>query len=197
MGPPPRTVLLVDVGHGPIRGADQVTLTLIDGIDPARYRFILLTCHRALADACRARGIPVEFCPVRMLFAPRPRPRDLLDLAYFARLTARLIRTHDIALIHSINGNSCIWPFPAALWCRVPLLAHIHNYWSRRMRLLHRRAAGRPHRRRLPPASCGGFRNDPVGGARRLSIIYSGFSPAGAGRRARGVRPGETAWRSP
>jgi len=171
--PPPRTVLLVDVGHGPIRGADQVTLTLIDGIDPVRYRLILLTCHLALAEACRARGVPVEFWPVRMLFAPCPRPRDLLDLLRFARLTARLIRAHNVALIHAINGNSCIWLFPAALWCRVPLLAHIHNYWSRRMRLL----TGAHLADRIVGVSEGimrGFRNDPVA-ARRLSIIYSGL----------------------
>jgi L-malate glycosyltransferase len=171
--PSPRTVLLVDLGHGPIRGADQVTLALIDGIDPARYRFVLLTCHPALADACRTRGIPVEFQLVRMLFTPRPRLRDLLDLVRFARLAVRLIRTHKVALIHSINGSSCIWLFPAALWCRVPLLAHIHNYWSRRMRLL----IGAHLADRIVGVSQGimrGFRNDPVA-ARRLSIIYTGF----------------------
>ena len=169
----PRTILLVDVGEGPIRGADQVTLTLIDGTDPARYRFVLLTNHLALADACGARGIPVEFHPVRMLFVPRPHPRDLLDLARFARLTARLIRAHNVALIHSINGNSCAWLFPAALWCRVPLLAHIHNYWSRRMRLL----IGAHLADRVVGVAEGvmrGFRNDRVA-SRRLSIIYNGL----------------------
>jgi len=169
----PRTVLLVDVGHGPIRGADQVTLTLIDGIDPARYRFVLLTSHLVLAEACRARGIAVEFQPVRMLFVPRPRVGDLLDLVRFARLAVRLIRTHKVVLIHSINGSSCIWLFPAALWCRVPLLAHVHNYWSRRMRLL----VGAHLADRIVGVAEGvmrGFRNDPVA-ARRLSIIYNGF----------------------
>jgi glycosyltransferase involved in cell wall biosynthesis len=108
-----------------------------------------------------------------MLFAPRPRPRDLLDLVRFARLAARLIRTHKVALIHAINGNSCVWLFPAALWCRVPLLAHIHNYWSRRMRLL----IGAHLADRIVGVAEGvmrGFRNDPVA-ARRLSIIYNGF----------------------
>lgn len=171
--PTPRTVLLVDVGHGPIRGADQVTLTLIDGIDPARYRFVLLTNHLALAEACRARGLPVEVQPIRMLFVPRPHPRDLVDLIRFSRLAVRLIRAHGVALIHSINGNSCIWLFPAALWRRVPLLAHIHNYWSRRMRLL----IGAHLADRIVGVAEGvmrGFRNDPVA-ARRLSIIYSGL----------------------
>jgi glycosyltransferase involved in cell wall biosynthesis len=170
---PPRTVLLVDAGHGPLRGADRVTLTLIDGIDPTRYRFVLLTCHLALAEACRARGVPVEFTPIRMLFVPRPRLRDVIDLVRFARLTARLIRRHDVALIHSINGNSCAWLFPAALWCRVPLLAHIHNYWSRRMRLL----IGAHLADRIVGVAEGimrGFRNDPIS-ARRTSIIYNGL----------------------
>lgn len=163
----------MDVGHGPIRGADKVTLALIDGIDPARYRFVLLTCHVALAEACRARGIPVAFHPVRMLFVPRPRLRDLVDLARFARLAVRLIRSCDVSLIHSINGSSCIWLFPAALWCRVPLLAHIHNYWSRRMRLL----IGAHLADRIVGVAEGimrGFRNDPVA-ARRTSIIHNGF----------------------
>jgi glycosyltransferase involved in cell wall biosynthesis len=168
----PRTVLLVDVGDGPIRGADQVTLTLIDGIDPARYRFVLLTSHVALAEACRARGVAVEFWPVRMLFAPRARLRDLVDLVRFARLAVRLVREHGVGLIVSINGSSCMWLFPAALWCRVPMLAHIHNYWSRRMRLL----IGAHLADRIVGVSEGmmrGFRNDPVS-ARRLSIVYSG-----------------------
>ena len=172
-GAGPRTVLLVDVGAGPIRGADQVTLALIDGIDPARYRFVLLTSHVALAEACRARGVPVEFWPVRMLFAPRARLRDLVDLVRFARLAVRLIRAEKVSVIHSINGSSCMWLFPAALWCRVPMLAHIHNYWSRRMRLL----IGAHFSDRIVGVSEGvmrGFRNDPVS-ARRLSIIYSGF----------------------
>ena len=169
----PRTVLLVDVGDGPIRGADQVTLTLIDGIDPARYRFVLLTGHLALAEACRARGVTVVFEPVRMLFAPRARLRDVVDLVRFARLAVRVIRAEKVSLIHSVNGSSCIWLFPAALWCRVPMLAQIHNYWSRRMRLL----IGAQFSDRIVGVSEGvmrGFRNDPVA-ARRLSIIYSGF----------------------
>lgn len=170
---PPRTVLLVDVGDGPLRGADQVTLTLIDGIDRDRYRFVLLTNHQALAEACRARGVPVEFAPIRMLFVQRPRWHDLVDWPRFARLTARLIRQHNVALIHSINGNSCIWLFPAALWCRVPLLAHIHNYWSRRMRLLIG-AHWADHIVGVSEGIMRGFRNDPIS-ARRLSIIYSGF----------------------
>jgi glycosyltransferase involved in cell wall biosynthesis len=169
----PRTVLLVDVGEGPIRGADQVTLALIDGIDPARYRFVLLTSHVALAEACRARGVKVVFEPVRMLFAPRARLRDVVDLVRFARLAVRVIRAEKVAVIHSINGSSCMWLFPAALWCRVPLLAHIHNYWSRRMRLL----IGAHLADRVVGVAEGvmrGFRNDPVS-ARRLSIIYNGF----------------------
>jgi L-malate glycosyltransferase len=189
VGATARTVLLVDVGHGPIRGADQVTLTLIDGIDPARYRFVLLTCHLALAEACRARGVPVEFQPVRMLFVPRFRLRDLVDLARFARLAVRLIRAHDVALIHSVNGSSCVWLFPAALWCRVPLLAHIHNYWSRRMRLL----IGAHLADRIVGVAEGvmrGFRNDPVA-ARRLSIIYNGFDELGAPAVDRGAARSE------
>jgi glycosyltransferase involved in cell wall biosynthesis len=178
IGPMPRTILLVGVGEGPIRGADQVTLTLIDGIDPLRYRFVLLTNHAALADACRARGVPVEFQPIRMLFVPHPRPRDVIDMMRFVGLAARLIRVHNIALIHSINGNSCIWLFPAALWLRVPLLAHIHNYWSRRMRLL----IGAHLADRIVGVAEGvmrGFRNDPIA-ARRMSIIYNGLDELSA-----------------
>jgi glycosyltransferase involved in cell wall biosynthesis len=55
----------------------------------------------------------------------------------------------------------------------VPLLAHIHNYWSRRMRLL----IGAHFSDRVVGVAEGvmrGFRNDPVA-ARRLSIIYNGF----------------------
>jgi glycosyltransferase involved in cell wall biosynthesis len=185
----PRTVLLVDLGHGPIRGADQVTLALIDGIDPTHYRFVLLTCHLALAEACRARGVTVAFEPVRILFVPRPRWRDLVDLVRFARLTMRLIRVENVTLIHSVNGNACIWLFPAALWCRVPLLAHIHNYWSRRMRLL----IGAPLADHIVGVAAGvmrGFRNDPVA-ARRLSIIYSGFDELAAPAMDRGTARAE------
>lgn len=169
----PRTVLVVHDGHGPIRGADQVTLTLIDGIDPKRYRFVLLTNHAALAEACRGRGITVHVHAIRMLFVPSPRWRDVVDLIKFGRLATRLIHKHNVALIHSNNGNSCIWLFVPALLCRVPLLAHIHNYWSRRMRLL----IGAHLADRVVGVAEGvmrGFRNDPIV-ARRLSIIYNGL----------------------
>ena len=43
-------------------------------------------------QACRARGVPVEFAPVRMLFVPHVRWRDLTDWVRFAWLTVRLIR---------------------------------------------------------------------------------------------------------
>jgi glycosyltransferase involved in cell wall biosynthesis len=170
---PSRTVLIVDIGEGPLRGADQVTLTLVDGLDPGSWRFVVLTNHPVFAEACRARGVPVVLHPIRMLFVPRPRLRDLADLWRFARLTAQLIREHKVALIHSVNGSSCIWLFPAALWCRVPLLAHVHNYWSRRMRLL----TGVHLADRIVGVCEGimrGFRNDPTC-AGRLSIIYNGF----------------------
>lgn len=169
----PRTILVVHDGHGPIRGSERVLLTLLDGIDPARYRFVVLTNHDALAEACQARGIPTEMASFRLLFAPWPRPRDLIDAFRYAARVARVVRVHDVALIHANNASACSWLFLAALWCRVPLLAHIHNYWNRRMQLL----CGMHCADAIVGVSEGimrGFRNDPVA-APRVRIIYTGY----------------------
>ena len=169
----PRTILVVHDGHGPIRGSERVLLTLFDGIDPARYRFAVLTNHAALADACRERGIPTEVAPIRLLFASWPRPRDLIDLFRYAARTVRLVRAHDGVLIHANTATSCSWLFLAALWCRVPLLAHIHNVWNHRLQLL----CGMHTADAIVGVSEGvvrNFRNDPIA-AGRLHIIYAGF----------------------
>lgn len=169
----PRTVLVVHDGHGPIRGSERVLLTLFDGIDPTRYRFAVLTNHAALAEACRERGIPTEAVPFRVLFAPWPRPWDLIDLVRYTARTVRLVRAHHAVLIHANTATTCSWLFLAALWCRVPLLAHIHNVWNRRLQLL----CGMHHADAIVAVSEGvirNFRDDPVA-ADRIRIVYTGF----------------------
>jgi glycosyltransferase involved in cell wall biosynthesis len=169
----PRTVLVVHDGQGPIRGSERVLLTLFDGIDPARYRFAVLTNHEALADACRARGIATEHVPFRALFASWPRPRDLVDLVRYAARAVRLVRAHDAVLLHANTATACSWLFLAALWCRVPLLAHIHNHWNRRLQLL----CGMHTADAIVGVServVRNFRGDPVA-AGRIRVVYAGF----------------------
>jgi hypothetical protein len=176
----PRTVLVVHDGHGPIRGSERVLLTLFDEIDPTRYRFAVLTNHEALAEACRERGVPPEQVPFRVLFAPWLRPWDLIDMVRYAARAVPLVRAQHAVLIHANTATACSWLFLAALWCRVPLLAHIQNFWNRRLQLR--------CDKHYPDAIAGvsegvirSFRSDPVAAA-RICVVYAGSSPTGATR---------------
>ena len=61
------TILVATAGSGPLGGADEVLFQLIDGLGNAQYRWIVVTSHQTLADACRDRGIPVSFPRSRSL----------------------------------------------------------------------------------------------------------------------------------
>ncbi|MBN9563046.1 MAG: glycosyltransferase [Alphaproteobacteria bacterium] len=160
-------------GNGSLRGSEGVALSLLDGIDQQRYRWVVLTNHGEFAAACRARGIPTEFRPFRMLFTKGFRLNDLLDLVRFSAIGARVIRRERISLAHLSNGGTCSWMIPASWLCGVPTLVHLHAHWSRKMRLV----LGLHFADRIVGVSrsvLAGFHADSVA-AGRLQVIYSGL----------------------
>jgi glycosyltransferase involved in cell wall biosynthesis len=171
-------ILVVHDGHGPLRGSEHVMLTLLDNVDPGQFRWVVLTNQPEFADATRSRGIPTEFHPFRMLFVEGLNRGDLADFLRFSALATRIVRRYGVSLIHVNNGGTCAWMVAVAIWCRLPLLVHLHAIWSARMQVL----LGMHHADRIVGVSQHAirkFQTDPVA-RHRTRVIYNGVSLARA-----------------
>jgi hypothetical protein len=104
-----KTILLIHDGHGPIRGSEKVVFDLLAGINPAHYRWHVLTNHKEFAEACRDRGIPTELLSVRLLFLGGVQLKEIWDLLRYAALTVGIIRRQNASLIHVNNAGACSW----------------------------------------------------------------------------------------
>lgn len=117
-GGPPRVVAFAHQGRDWIRGSEQCLLDLVERLDPARFRSVVLCDAPTLAREAERRGAtavlvddwgsgPVCAAPIR------------------AR-TAALLREHGASLVHANMPGVLPAVVPAARTLRLPVVAHLH-----------------------------------------------------------------------
>ena len=134
----PATVLFVHSSSGRY-GADRQLLLIASGLDPARYRpLVVLPAEGTLATDLRAAGIEVHVRELsvlrRGLATPRGGAAVAAALVRDARWFRRLIRSRRVALVHS-NTSVVLGGAAGAALARVPHVWHVREIYSRFGRL--------------------------------------------------------------
>lgn len=129
----PRPILYLHSSAGRY-GADRQLAAMVGGLDPARYRAIVVLAHDGpLVDDLAAAGAEVLVRPLSVL------RRDLLSPAGLARVAAawasdagglgHLARHRDVALVHT-NSSVTLGGAAAARIARIPHVWHVRELYS-------------------------------------------------------------------
>ncbi|HET9074412.1 MAG TPA: glycosyltransferase [Solirubrobacteraceae bacterium] len=184
------TVLLLHSSAGRY-GADRQLALLAAGLDPARFRalVVLPEVEGPLGEDLRSRGVEVLRRPLSVI------RRDALSPGGLARLgtrlgadasgLARLIRERDVALVHS-NTSVVLGGAGAAALARVPHVWHVREIYSGWGRLwpAHRRLLGRAAA--LPCVSLAASLQ--FGHGEPVSVIHDGLAVSPARSQRSGAR---------
>jgi glycosyltransferase involved in cell wall biosynthesis len=142
----PRTVLYLHSSAGRY-GADRQLALLAGGLDPARYRpLVVLAMDGELREDLQASGVEVLVRPLAVLRRASMSPHGLAAIAAAvvrdAGGLARLARARDVALVHT-NTSVTLGGAAAAPVARVPHVWHLREiyagferYWPAYRRLL-------------------------------------------------------------
>ena len=142
----PRTVLYLHSSAGRY-GADRQLALLAGGLDPARYRpLVVLAMDGELREDLAAAGVEVLIRPLAVMRRAAMSPRGLVQiggaLARDAGGLARLCRARGVALIHT-NTSVTLGGSAASRVARIPHVWHLREiytgferYWPAYRRML-------------------------------------------------------------
>lgn len=133
-------VLFTHYGEQWLRGSERLLLDLMTHLDPARVRPVLWCNATEMADAARQAGIETHQSDFEYYFDYRSPRFSYRRYRSFVREGMRLVRTHDIRLLHANSAAPNQFLVPVARFAGLPLLAHLHINYLRRSRyacLLH------------------------------------------------------------
>jgi Glycosyltransferase len=119
-------ILYVHSGDNLIRGSERVLLDLVRNLDSNRFEPIVWCDSPALADKVRTYGVTAyqsRFCILLGRAAPW---FDVFRYSWLIRTGLKIVKRHDIRLIHANAGGTAQWTIPLARTARVPMLVHLH-----------------------------------------------------------------------
>jgi len=130
-----KKVLYVHYGDNWIRGSERCLLDLIEQLNTDDFSPVIWTNNRALYQQTKEKNITSILSKFPLLFgwvAPKYSITGWIKLVWQA---CRLIRRHNIQLIHVNSGAPCQWMWLAAKICKTPMLMHLHSEYPLRDRL--------------------------------------------------------------
>ncbi|MCI0370923.1 MAG: glycosyltransferase [candidate division NC10 bacterium] len=115
-----RTVLVVS-NHGDIVGGGEVSLlALLGGLDRSRWApMVVLPCEGAVAEGCRALGLPTHVIPLPGLRCPGP------GMLRSAAALRRLARSTGACLLHANGSRAMAYAGLAGRLTRRPVIWHV------------------------------------------------------------------------
>ncbi|MFC1747540.1 glycosyltransferase family 4 protein [Pseudomonadota bacterium] len=130
----PQVVLFVHYGSEWIRGSERCLLDLLTHLDRKRFQPVVWCNAQTMADEVEKLGVDVCVDKFPLLLgwdAPR------FDVSGFVRLVKkalRLVRQHNVQLLHANSGGPCQWLGLVSRFTGIPLLAHLHSRYLLRER---------------------------------------------------------------
>jgi glycosyltransferase involved in cell wall biosynthesis len=116
----PIPILFAHHGLDWITGSERCLLDLVQHLDRARFRPVVVCNTKALAGAAANLGATVYSD------ASYDSPDALLPPRALVERGRRIVRDEKIGLIHANDFNPVKWLMPAARAARIPLLLHVH-----------------------------------------------------------------------
>jgi len=128
-------VLYVHYGDNWLRGSEIVLLDLLKSARDNHYTPVLWCNHDILATKARELGVEVivdDFVCLGYWTLPRWNFVQFFKLLLKAK---KLLKDHNISLVHCNNGAPCQWMAPLCKITDTPLLLHLHARYMYRDRL--------------------------------------------------------------
>ncbi|CAH0529964.1 glycosyltransferase [Vibrio hippocampi] len=120
-------ILYAHYGEEWIRGSEQCLLNLLDHIDKRHFQPIVWSNNQVLCQRTEAMQIATHHDTFSLLGYGY---RDKASFWQWGKLVTRavkLIRRHQIGLIHVNSAGPCQWLVFAAKLCQVPLVTQLHS----------------------------------------------------------------------
>ncbi|MDA0147608.1 glycosyltransferase [Vibrio sp. LaRot3] len=133
----PTPILFVHYGEDWIRGSERCLLDLIQHLDTDRYHAIVWTNNPSLHKELTFHGVAclLETFPL-LLGWNKPR-YNVLAWARLVFTARKIIRKHNIGLIHVNSAAPNQWMSLAARITSTPLVTHLHSDYPARDRVTH------------------------------------------------------------
>ncbi|ULN62871.1 glycosyltransferase [Vibrio gigantis] len=169
-----KNILYVHYGDNWIRGSEACLINLIETLDRSRYTPIIWSNCGPLVEHFSAARDTSYYTPFNLLLGWRIPQFSVVS--WFKQLTKaiRLIKQHNIDLIHVNSAAPCQWMCLAAKLCRVPLVTQLHSDYQLRDRF----TLGLHLSPRIIGVSydvCNGLLDDGYP-ANQLSVIHNGVT---------------------
>jgi glycosyltransferase involved in cell wall biosynthesis len=133
---PPYAILFTHFGVQWLRGSELVLINLLTKLDLYKFRPIIWTNVVPLAERTIALGFATHVSNFETYFEWGSNPFSPVRYARSVREALRLIRRHDVALIHANSGAPAQWLTPAAWITKCPLIVHLHAPYLTRHRFV-------------------------------------------------------------
>ncbi|WP_375754016.1 glycosyltransferase [Vibrio sp. HN007] len=125
----PSNILFVHYGDNWIRGSETCLLNLVKSLDQDKFRPIVWTNNMSLQD--RLQGIaPCTLSSFSFLANELTPDAGFCDWLKQISNAVKLIRQHNIDLIHVNSGAPCQWMVIASYLTKVPMVTQLHSDYS-------------------------------------------------------------------
>lgn len=131
----PKTILFTHYGDNWIRGSERCLLDLIKHLDKKQFKAVLWCNHPIMAEAAEELDIEVYCSDFPILFGWKAPKFNLFAFFHLIKEALKLIKKHDIKLIHANSAAPCQWLTFASQKSHIPLICHMHSTYQLRDRL--------------------------------------------------------------
>lgn len=131
----PTTILFTHYGDDWIRGSERCLLDLLKHLDKKRFKAVLWCNQPIMVEAAKALDIEVYCSNFPILFGWQPPRYHIVGFFDLINEAIKLIKDHDIKLIHANSAAPCQWLTFVSQRTNVPLICHMHSTYQLRDRL--------------------------------------------------------------
>lgn len=131
----PKTILYTHYGDDWIRGSERCLLDLIKHLDKDKFKAILWCNQPIMVEEAKKLNIEVYRSDFPLLLGWQAPRFDVLSFCDLIKEALKLIKTHDVKLIHANSAAPCQWLTFASQQSHVPLICHMHSTYQLRDRL--------------------------------------------------------------
>jgi glycosyltransferase involved in cell wall biosynthesis len=128
------SILFTHYGDNCIRGSERCLLDLISHLDKSRFTPILWCNQPLMAEQAQNLGIKVYRSDFSLLLGWLSPKFSLSSYFNLVKQAGVLIKKHNIKVIHANSAAPCQWLVAPAKQYKVPLICHLHTFYSFRDR---------------------------------------------------------------
>ena len=130
-----KNILYVHYGDNWLRGSEHCLINLVTSLDSGSYRPFIWTNNRPLHELMLREGFQSFLSEFSLLLGWNKPKWSVSGWAKLVQEGYRLVKQHQIDLIHINSGAPCQWMVLVARLCRIPMVTQLHCAYPLRDRL--------------------------------------------------------------